>query len=148
MASGALTFRKPVTTWLITAAAAALCLHGAAWFAAWSVFGDGGAWQETQRQMVLACFWIGCTLVMWKINLPPSRLHATLNVLTCALFVTVLGSAAALVKLLVVDRAAPTKDLMQTFALLSGLLLLAQLSLAVPTSILLQGTALTRKTGA
>ena len=146
MAKGVLNFRKPDWTWMLLSGVAALCLHGGLWFIAWSVFGgDGEALSETQRQMVLALFWIVCAIVLWKINLPPSRLHAILGVLTCVLFVTVLGSVAALVKLILVDKAEMTKELLSSFGLLSGLLFLAQMALAVPTALLLQGVALSRK---
>ncbi len=146
MATGPLTFRKPEKTWMLLSGIAALCLHGALWFVAQSVFGgDSDAMSETQIKMVLAVSWIVCALVLWKIGMPASRLHAVLSVLTCALFVTGLGSVAALIKLIFIDRAEPTHELLSSFGLLSGLMLLAHLALAAPTAILLQGLALSRK---
>ncbi|MBW8880643.1 MAG: hypothetical protein JF615_04220 [Asticcacaulis sp.] len=145
MAAGNLRFRKPDKTWMLLAGLAALCLHGIIWFVARKVFGDDDAVGETQRQMVLAVFWIIGAVILWRISMPPSRLHATFGVLTCALFVTVLGSGAALIKLLTVEGAEPTQDLLTTFAMLSLVLVLAQMVVAVPTALLLQGLALSRK---
>lgn len=145
MVTGALSFRKPDKTWMLTAGIAALCLHGLLWFVAGTLYGNADALAETQRQMVLAVFWIVCAVILWKIAVPASRLHAAMGVLTCALFVTVLGSVAALVKLWLVDHAALTKDLLTSFGLLSGVMGLVQMAIAVPTAFVLQGMTLTRK---
>ena len=145
MAKGALTIRMPETRWMILAAVIALCLHGLCWYATRTLMGDGPeALAETQRQMCLALAWMVCALVMWKISLPPSRLHAVLTVLTCALFLTVLGSAAAFIKLVLVDHAVVNGKLISSFLTLGGLLVVAQLVLSIPSAILLQAVALRR----
>ncbi len=144
--SPTLEYRKPPIRWMIIAGIAALCLHGIAWFATRVLAGDGAAaWGETQRQMALAIAWMVCALVLWMINPPVSRLHATLSVLLCALFVILLGSAAALVKIVYVEGAQLSSRLLSSFGLLGGILMLSQLALAVPSAIALQMVALVRR---
>ena len=130
---------------MIISAIAALCLHGLCWFAARSLWGDAEAASETQRQMTLALFWIICTLIAWKLSPPPSRLHATLGVLMYALFLTLLGSVAALIKLTFVDRYPVGPELLKSFSMLSLVMILMQMCLAVPSAILLQAVALRRQ---
>ena len=145
MARGALQVRTPETRWLVLAAVIALCLHGLCWYVTRLLMGDGAeALAETQRQMCLALAWMVCALIMWKISLPPSRLHAVLTVLTCALFLALLGSGAAFIKLVVVDHAMVNEKLISSFLVLGGLLVAAQLVLSVPSAILLQAVALRR----
>lgn len=145
MAKGVLEIRTPDTRWLILAAVIAVCLHGLCWYLVRTLLGDGPeALAETQRQMCLALAWMVGALVIWKISLPPSRLHAVLTVLTCALFLVVLGSAAAFVKLILVDHAVVTGKLVSSFLTLGGLLVAAQLVLAIPSSVVLQAVALRR----
>lgn len=145
MAKGVLEIRTPDTRWLILAAVIAVCLHGLCWYLVRTLLGDGPeALAETQRQMCLALAWMVGALVIWKISLPPSRLHAVLTVLTCALFLVILGSAAAFVKLILVDHAVVTGKLVSSFLTLGGLLVAAQLVLAIPSSVVLQAVALRR----
>ena len=145
MAKGALLIRTPDTRWLILAAVMALCLHGFCWYVTRTLLGDGPeALSETQRQMCLAMAWMIGALVIWKMSVPPSRLHAILTVLTCALFLTLLGSAAAFIKLIFVDHAVVTGKLVSSFLTLGGLLVVAQLVLAIPSAIVLQAVALRR----
>ena len=145
MAKGALQLRPPETRWMILAAVAALCLHGLCWYVTRLLLGDGPeALAETQRQMCLALAWMVGALIIWKMALPASRLHAVLTVLTCALFLTVLGSAAAFLKLLFVDHAVLSGKLVSSFLMLGGLLVVAQLVLAIPSAILLQAVGLRR----
>lgn len=139
-----LEFRKPVTTWNITAVFLALVLHGVMWFTARLLFGDAQAISAAQGQMILALMWMVGAIALWWINLPPSRLHAVLLVLGCALFVTVLGSAVAFVKFILLDGSRPTQELFSSFILWGGLMVLAQIVLAVPSAIMLQMVALKR----
>ena len=139
-----LEFRKPVTTWNITAVFAALVLHGIMWFVARVLFGDSQAVSAAQGQMILALMWMIGAIAMWWINPPPSRLHAILLVLGCALFVTVLGSAVAFFKFILLDGGQATQQLFSSFILFGGLMILAQIALAVPSAILLQMVALKR----
>ncbi len=127
---------------------AAVALHGLCWFVARLLTGDSQAVGETQRQISLGLAWMVGAVALWRINLPPSRLHAVFTVLVCALFLVLLGSGAALIKLVMVDGAQPNGRLLQSFGMLSGLMLLAQMALAVPSAILLQGLALTRGSSA
>ncbi len=129
---------------MIIAGVAALCLHGFCWFMTRLLWSDPGAVDETQRQMTLAFFWMVCTLIAWKLSPPPSRLHATLGVLMYALFLILLGSAAALIKLAFIDRMTLDVPLMKSFSLLSLMMILTHMCLAVPSAILLQAVALKR----
>ena len=138
-----LSLRQPVVRWMITAALSALCLHGACWFVARLVFADPQAIAETQRQMGIALAWMVGSLALWRISAPPSRLHAILTTLLCALFVTGLGSVGALATWSA--RGQLTHELLSSFALYGGLMLLSQLALAIPSTVLLQAVALTRQ---
>lgn len=140
----ALTVRQPHIRWLITAAVAALCLHGVCWFAARVLMGDADAVGETLRQVELAAFWMIGALVLWLMGAPASRLHATLGVLACALLVTLFGSVAAFAKLVFIDGAEINGQLLSSFGMLSLMLVLAHLSLAMPAAVVLQAIALTR----
>jgi len=142
--SFALEFRKPVTTWNITAVFLALVAHGVMWFVARLVFGDSQAVSAAQGQMILALMWMIGAIAIWWINPPPSRLHAVLLVLGCALFVTVLGSVVAFMKFTVLDGGRATQELFSSFIIFGGLMVLAQMGLAVPSAILLQAVALKR----
>ncbi|WP_443748658.1 hypothetical protein [Asticcacaulis solisilvae] len=136
--------RTPHSTWMIASTLAAMLLHGLCWFIVQIVIGTQDAIGDTQRQMVLALAWLVGSLALWRLRPPPSRLHAILTVLVCALFVTVLGSLAALIKLMVLEHADMSAGLLQSFGMLGGLLVLAHLAMAIPSAILLQQVALTR----
>jgi len=140
----ALSYRQPELRWMVLAGVAALCLHGFCWFSARALWGDADAAGETQRQMTLALFWVICTLIAWKLRPPPTRLHATLGVLTYALCLTLLGSGVALIKLAFLDRMPLGPDLLKAFSLLSVMMILTHMCLAVPSAILLQAVALKR----
>lgn len=143
-ATSQLEFRTPVTTWNITAVFLALLLHGILWFVARLLFGDSQAVSAAQGQMILALMWMIGAIAMWWINPPPSRLHAVLLVLGCALFVTVLGSAVAYLKVILLDGSRANGELFSSFVIFGGLMILAQIVLAVPSAILLQMVALKR----
>lgn len=147
MSAGGLHFRRPQRRWMLIALAAALCLHGFEWFLQASLLPleDGGAFAVTQRQVVLALFWMGGALALWNLAPPPSRLHAVMMALLCVLFVSVMGSV-FVVAGHALRGAAMEADLLSSFAIYGGLLVLAQLVLAVPTAVLLQGLALSRRT--
>ncbi len=144
MPATALTVRQPHIRWMVIAALAALCLHGVCWFAARVLMGDADAVGETLRQMELAVFWMIGALVLWLMGVPASRLHATLGVLSCALLVTLFGSAAAFAKLIFVEGAEINAQLLSSFGMLSLVLVIAHLSLAMPAAVVLQAIALTR----
>lgn len=129
---------------MVIAGVAALCLHGFCWFVVRVLWGDVHAIDETQRQVTLALFWMVCTLIAWKLKPPPSRLHAALSVLMYALFLILLGSVAALIKLAFIDRMPLDAQLLKSFSLLSVMMVLTHMCLAVPSAILLQAVALKR----
>jgi len=139
-----LQIRTPHSTWMIGSALAAMVVHGLCWFVVQMFAGTDDAIGDTQRQMVLALAWLVGSLALWRLRPPPSRLHAILTVLACALFVTGLGSLAALVRLAVLEHADMSARLLQSFGLFGGLLVLAHLVLAMPAAIVLQAVALTR----
>jgi hypothetical protein len=142
MANPGLSYRQPELRWMVIAGVAALCLHGLCWFGVRVLWGDAHAIDETQRQVMLALFWMVCTLIAWKLSPPPSRLHATLGVLMYALLLILLGSVAALIKLAFIDRMALDAPLLKSFSLLSLTMVLTYMCLAVPSAILLQAMAL------
>jgi hypothetical protein len=144
MENPALSYRQPELRWMVIAGVAALCLHGFCWFVVRVLWGDANAIDETQRQVTLALFWMVCTLIAWKLKLPPTRLHATLSVLMYALFLILLGSVAALIKLAFIDRMPLDAPLLKSFSLLSIMMVLTHMCLAVPSAILLQAVALKR----
>ena len=139
-----LQIRTPHSTWMIGSALAAIVVHGACWFVVHLFVGSGDTVGDTQRQMVLALAWLVGALALWRLRPPPSRLHALMIVLVCALFVTGLGSLAALVKLTFLEHADMSARLLQSFGLFGGLLVLAHLAMAIPSAIVLQAVALTR----
>lgn len=130
---------------MITAAFFSLILHGVCWFVAKLLWGDDEALANTQRQMVLALGWMVCALAMWRMAPPPTRLHAYVTAMVCALFLSVLGSVAALLKLLFVDGASLNGKFLSSFAMLGGLVMVAHFLSALPSAALLQGLALTRR---
>jgi len=136
--------RTPELRWMLTAAALALCVHGLCWYLLRRIMGDSDALVETQRQMWLALGWMVCALILWKMSPPPSRLHAVMSGLTCSLFLAVLGSAAAFLKLVLVDHAVIDGRLLSSFLTLGGLLVVAQVALSLPSAIVLQAVALKR----
>jgi hypothetical protein len=144
MENPALSYRQPELRWMVIAGVAALCLHGFCWFVVRVLWGDVHAADETQRQVTLALFWMVCTLFAWKLKPPPSRLHAALSVLMYALFLILLGSVAALIKLAFIDRMPLDAQLLKSFSLLSVMMVLTHMCLAVPSAILLQAVALKR----
>jgi hypothetical protein len=144
MENPALSYRQPELRWMVIAGVAALCLHGFCWFVVRVLWGDVHAIDETQRQVTLALFWMVCTLIAWKLKPPPSRLHAALSVLMYALFLILLGSVAALIKLAFIDRMPLDAQLLKSFSLLSIMMVLTHMCLAVPSAILLQAVALKR----
>jgi hypothetical protein len=144
MENPALSYRQPELRWMVIAGVAALCLHGFCWFVVRVLWGDVHAADETQRQVTLALFWMVCTLIAWKLKPPPTRLHATLSVLMYALFLILLGSVAALIKLAFIDKVPLDTPLLKSFLLLSIMMVLTHMCLAVPSAILLQAVALKR----
>jgi cytochrome bd-type quinol oxidase subunit 2 len=140
-----LRLRQPDGLWLVVAGAIALCVHGAVWLAARILTGDAGAVAEALRQMALALGWMACALILWKIRPPTSRLHAIASVFVCALAVTVLGSLAALARLVVIDHYAASQELLSSFTLLSLVLMIGHLVLALPAMLVMQAAALTRR---
>ncbi len=132
-----------MTTWMITSAFFALCLHGAIWFGANLKLGSQQPLTDTQLQMGFALAWMVGALAMWRLSLPASRLHAVSTIMLGALFVTLLGNLGALGSF-IARGVQLNENFLSAFALYRGLKVLLELVLAVPSAILLQGLALTR----
>ncbi|WP_303828730.1 hypothetical protein [Asticcacaulis taihuensis] len=147
MTNPGLSYRQPELRWMAIAGVAALCLHGLCWLGAIMLNGHSGAFAEVQRQVMLALFWMIGTLIIWKIAPSPSRLHAVMTVLACALFVCGIGSVFAIANLVFIQHY-NLNSVMKTLGLASLLLLLMQLCLAVPSAILLQAIAMKRNSAA
>lgn len=131
---------------MITAVLVALVFHGLCWFVTRMIAGDAQALGETQRQMGIALAWMVGAVALWRLSPPPSRLHAVLIVLLCTLFVTCLGSVGALATYVV--RGIANRNLVTSFAVYGGLMVLGQLALSLPSSLVLQALALTRRPAA
>lgn len=130
-----LRLRAPNLPWLVTAAVAALSVHGAIWFVFDTVVGQG----QVAAQMAMALGWIICTLALWLMSPPVSRMHAFISGCLCALAMTLLGTFTAWLRL------SASSDVPQAFTLMGGVLIVLHLVLAIPAILALQGVALTRR---
>ena len=143
MALSPLKIRTPVTTWMIAAAFFALCLHGLCTFLIQLLTGSQDAVGEAQRQMVLAIAWMTGSLIIWRLTPPPSRLHAVLIAMACAVFVAFAGTVVRFVSVLI-GGAVISKQLLFSYSLLSAVVFIGYFIAAALSALLLQGIALTR----
>lgn len=147
-ANVSLRFRSPAFPWIVTGLIGALALHALVWFLtrafalAWPE-----ALQETLRQALLAVFWMVCPIALWSMQLPKSRLSALLHIMTCAFVVCLLGSAVAFVNWMVSENIGFHTDNLLPFSAYALLMMLGQLSLAMPSAALLQQVLLTPARG-
>lgn len=129
---------------MITATLLSLCLHGVCWFIAAHLLRDGEALANTQRQMVLALFWMVGSIAIWRVAPPASRLHAYITAMACALFVSLLGSGVVLIKLIFLEKYEPNGNFLSAVGMLGGVVMLGYFGCALCSAALLQGLALTR----
>lgn len=139
-----LEIRRPETTWMLTGVLVTLCFHGVLWWLFSGLVSLNEPVRQSRQVMISALFWMIGTLAWWKYRLPQSRLHAVFSVLGCVLLVALVGTVFAFLALVfrgvIFDRQVTT-----TFSLLSGVLLVAQLILAVPSAVVLQALVLRRR---
>ncbi|MDC7682830.1 hypothetical protein PQU92_06055 [Asticcacaulis sp. BYS171W] len=134
-----LTVRQPSYLWVVIALAAASVVHAVAWFVARAtVLPVPEALHETQRQVMLALFWMVCVSALWMIQAPKSRLKALLHVLGCAFFVCLLGSIVAFTNWMVAQNVGFDLTNLTTFSFYALLMILGQMFLSLPSAALFQ----------
>lgn len=132
-------FRAPAFPWIITGLIAALSLHGLAWFFSRAFAMDTAeAFYETQRQVILALFWMVSAIALWSMRPPKNRLTALFHIMACAFVVCLLGSAVAFFNWMVAQNVAFAPGNLLLFSGYALLMMLGQLFLALPSATLLQ----------
>ncbi|MFT4090591.1 MAG: hypothetical protein QM645_07660 [Asticcacaulis sp.] len=132
-------FRTPAFPWIVTGLLGALSLHGLAWFFS-RVYAVplAEALHETQRQVMLALFWMVCAIALWSMHPPKSRLTALFHIMACAFVVCFLGSGVAFFNWMVSQNVAFDGQNLLIFSGYALLMILGQLFLALPSATLLQ----------
>ena len=138
-----LELRQPLLPWMVTGSVAALGLYGLLWFLLGSFVSLEQPGIETRQLMISGVFWTIAVLALWRLNVPRSRLHAVMSVLTCVVAVGALGTFVS-VAVQAIQGAVINKALIANYLILGGALLLAQLFLAIPSAIILQQIVLMR----
>ena len=138
-----LELRRPNTSWMLGGLLSTLVLFGLLWLVFSHLVTRDQPDIQSRMVMVSGLGWMVCALVWWKMKVPQSRLHAVFTVLLCALVVALAGTVVHFVGLLfrgvLFDR-----RVLVTVSMVSGLLLMAQLILAVPSALLMQQIVLRR----
>ncbi len=138
-----LELRKPDTTWMLLGLLITLCLFGVLWFLFSHLVSLDQPVNQSRIVMVSGLGWMVCTIAWWKMKAPQSRLHAVFTGLLSTLAVALAGTLVRFIGLLfqgvLFDR-----RVLVTFSLLSGVLLVAQVVLAVPSAVLMQQIVLRR----
>jgi hypothetical protein len=141
--SPSLELRTPHLHWMLLGTAATLCLFGLLWFLFSHLVSLDQPIGQSRVVMVSGLGWMVCSLVWWNMKAPHSRLHAVFAVLLSTLAVALAGTLFRFVGLLfqgvLFDR-----RVLVTFSLLSGVLMVAQLILAVPSAVMMQQIVLRR----
>ena len=131
------------STWILAGVLATLCLFGLLWFVFSHLVSLEQPVNQSRVVMISGLGWMVCAVVWWKMRPPLSRLHAVFGVLFSALGVALAGTAVRFIGLLF-QGVLFDKRVLVTFALLSGVLLVAQLILAVPSAVVMQQIVLRR----
>jgi len=135
--------RRPDLTWMLLGVLITLCLFGVLWFLFSHLVNLAQPVSQSRVVMISGLGWMVCSIVWWKMKPPQSRLHAVITVLLSTLAVAAAGTLVRFVGLLfqgvLFDR-----RVLVTFSLLSGVLLVAQLILAVPSAVVMQQIVLRR----
>jgi hypothetical protein len=139
----ALELRQPNTTWMLVGVLVTLCLFGVLWFLFSHLVSLDQPVTQSRVVMISGLGWMVCTIVWWKMKPPHTRLHAVITVLLSALAVAAAGTLVRFISLLF-QGVLFDKRVLVTFSLLSGVLLVAQLILAVPSAVLMQQVVLRR----
>ena len=98
---------------------------------------------QSRIVMVSGLGWMVCAIVWWNMKTPQSRLHAVFTVLLSTLAVALAGTVVRFLGLLFQGVLFDHRVLV-TFSLLSGVLLVAQVVLAVPAAVVMQQVVLRR----
>ena len=139
----ALEIRRPATSWMLGGVVVTLCLFGLLWFLFSHLVSLEQPVTQSRTVMISGLGWMVCTLVWWNMKPPRSRLHAVFTVLLGTLAVALAGTLVRFVGLLFQGVLFDHRVLV-TFSILSGVLLVAQLVLAVPSAVLMQQVVLRR----
>lgn len=139
----ALELRRPNSTWMLGGAFATLCLFGLLWFLFSHLVNLDQPIDQSRVVMISGLGWMVCAIVWWKMKPPQSRLHAVITVLLSTAAVALAGTLVRFIGLLF-QGVLFDKRVLVTFSLLSGVLLVAQLILAVPSALLMQQIVLRR----
>ena len=131
------------TTWMLTGVLVTLCLFGLLWFVLSQLVNLDHAVDQSRVVMISALCWMIFAIVWWKMKTPHSRLHAVATVLLSTMAVALAGTVVGFLSLLF-QGVLFDKRVLMTFSVLSGVLLIAQLILAVPSAVVMQQIVLRR----
>ena len=120
-----------------------LGLFGLLWFLFSHLVSLDQADYQSRVVMVSGLGWMVCAIVWWNAKAPQSRLHAVFTVLLSTLAVALAGTVVRFVGLLF-QGVLFDKRVLVTFSVLSGVLLVAQVVLAVPAALVMQQIVLRR----
>jgi len=90
-----LSFRTPVFLWLCLGVFLSLCAQGVAYIIL-SLIGRG-LLPDVPSETIITLGYMTCTLCLWQLQPPMTRMMAQLNALVCVAFIAGLGSLYALV---------------------------------------------------
>jgi len=138
-----LEFRTPNITWMLSGVAVTLGLFGLLWFLFSHLVSLEQPVNQSRIVMISGLGWMVCAVVWWKMKTPQSRLHAVFTVLLSTLAVALAGTVVRFIGLLFQGVLFDHRVLV-TFSLLSGVLLVAQVVLAVPAAVVMQQIVLRR----
>ncbi len=138
-----LDLRTPNLTWILVGVVVTLGLFGLLWFLFSHLVSLDQPDSQSRVVMLSGLGWMVFAIAWWKMKTPQSRLHAVFTVLLSTLAVALAGTVVRFIGLLfqgvLFDR-----RVLVTFSLLSGVLLVAQVVLAVPAAVVLQQIVLRR----
>ena len=130
-------------TWMLAGIVVTLGLFGLLWFLFSHLVSLEQAAYQSRVVMISGFGWMVCAIAWWHMKAPQSRLHAVFSVLLSTLAVALAGTAVRFMGLLF-QGVLFDKRVLVTFSVLSGVLLVAQVVLAVPPALVLQQVVLRR----
>ncbi len=138
-----LELRSPTFTWMGVGIVVTLGLFGLLWFLFSQLVSLEQPVNQSRIVMVSGLGWMVCAIVWWNMKAPQSRLHAVFTVLLSTLAVALAGTVVRFIGLLF-QGVLFDHQVLVTFSLLSGVLLVAQVVLAVPAAVVMQQVVLRR----
>ncbi len=129
--------------WMVAGIVVTLCLFGLLWLLFSQLVSLDQPASQSRIVMLSGLGWMVCAVVWWNMKTPQSRLHAVFTVLLSTLAVALAGTIVRFVGLLF-QGVLFDKRVLVTFSVLSGVLLVAQVVLAVPAALVLQQVVLRR----